>query len=474
MQADLDPGRVAALAVTHGLAMRAFAQRLGLDADRAEDTVQETLLRLWAEVDQGRLITDPKAWAYRVLYRTVMDAHRDRQRSARIAERLRPPMHMMPPDAGALDDASVWAEVDRLTPRQREVLHLRFIADLPFDTVGVVLGISPSAARAHATFGVQALRSRIADRDDLALPPRAATQSRSVTGGDGQGGGASRSDVVRLGNLEAPPGGLTEPGGIDIDPDGRIWVVDTGRDAIAIFAPTGSFLEHWGRPGSQLGRFSFRRALGPVGDLRFARDGSFFVVDNGNYRVQRFDRERQFIGSFGVFGSGDGQFLDPWSVRIDGADRLYVSDAIREDIQVFTFEGTYLRTIGRGGDGPGQLRFQGDAVPVGDEIYVADHWNARISVFGTDGTFRRIHDHPLLAGPDGIDVDATGNLVAADSTGRRFVVISPIGEVIHAWKGDSWLVRVLPDRRILTSGVDGVAIYRTVNESELTSDLSVR
>ena len=50
-----------------------------------------------------------------------------------------------------------------LTDRQRQVIYLRYQADLAFDEIGAVLGISASAARSHCTFGLSALRKRLHD-----------------------------------------------------------------------------------------------------------------------------------------------------------------------------------------------------------------------------------------------------------------------------------------------------------------------
>jgi RNA polymerase sigma-70 factor (ECF subfamily) len=154
------------LEVVHGQAMFGFVRRLGLSDQSAEDCVQEVLLRLTAQLANGVLIVDPRAWAFRAAYRLAMDEHRLSRRLRLIAGRLRPPP---PVDPGAdLDAAAVWAEVDRLTPRQRQVLYLRFRADLTFDQVGVTLGITSAAARSHATVGLQTLRVRLGAADERA------------------------------------------------------------------------------------------------------------------------------------------------------------------------------------------------------------------------------------------------------------------------------------------------------------------
>jgi len=47
--------------------MFGFARRLGLGDEEASDAVQETMLRLWRELDSGVEIADPDAWAFRTL-----------------------------------------------------------------------------------------------------------------------------------------------------------------------------------------------------------------------------------------------------------------------------------------------------------------------------------------------------------------------------------------------------------------------
>jgi RNA polymerase sigma factor (sigma-70 family) len=59
----------------------------------------------------------------------------------------------------------VWGEVDRLPERQRAVLYLRYRADLTFDAIGGVLGITASAARSHASQAIRTLRLRLAGEE---------------------------------------------------------------------------------------------------------------------------------------------------------------------------------------------------------------------------------------------------------------------------------------------------------------------
>src|SRR3954454_9642445 len=71
-EAALD-GIVLDLERRHGQALFGFVRRLGLNDAEAADAVQEALLRLWAELVAGRSIEQPKAWAFRAIYRLAMD-----------------------------------------------------------------------------------------------------------------------------------------------------------------------------------------------------------------------------------------------------------------------------------------------------------------------------------------------------------------------------------------------------------------
>ena len=151
----------------HGQALFGFVRRLGLSDAQAADAVQDVLLRLWAELVAGRSIEQPKAWAFRAIYRVAMDQHRLQRRIGAIAERLGrsdEARSVSPHDAG--DRIAVWAEVARLPERQRNVLYLRYRADLTFEQIGLVMGITASTARSHATQATATLRQRLGDSPD--------------------------------------------------------------------------------------------------------------------------------------------------------------------------------------------------------------------------------------------------------------------------------------------------------------------
>jgi RNA polymerase sigma-70 factor (ECF subfamily) len=155
---------IAALDSEHGPRLFGFARRVGLDTEQANDAVQEVFTRLLAELSRGVVVADPRSWTYRVLYRIAMDEHRFGRRLSDLRIRLTRQLSRQP-ERELSDSIAVWTEVGRLPRRQREVIHLRYRGDLPFDQVGLVLGITPSAARSHATQAMATLRRRLVDQE---------------------------------------------------------------------------------------------------------------------------------------------------------------------------------------------------------------------------------------------------------------------------------------------------------------------
>jgi RNA polymerase sigma-70 factor (ECF subfamily) len=145
------------LQAEYGAALYDFARHQGLTDELAADAVQEALLRLWRELRRGTNVERPPAWLFRTVYRLAMAQHRWRRQLSLLLPRIAPRRtDYAGPEAS--DRLTVWAAVDDLPMRQRQALYLHYAADLPFDEIAGVLGISASAARTHASRGMATLR----------------------------------------------------------------------------------------------------------------------------------------------------------------------------------------------------------------------------------------------------------------------------------------------------------------------------
>ena len=67
-----------------------------------------------------------------------------------------------------------------------------------------------------------------------------------------------------------------------------------------------------------------------------ASDGSVYVVDASNHRVQKFTSEGVFVSKWGTAGTGDGQFDLPKGIAATSDGSIYVVDLRNNRIQKFT------------------------------------------------------------------------------------------------------------------------------------------
>lgn len=97
------------------------------------------------------------------------------------------------------------------------------------------------------------------------------------------------------------------------------------------------------------------------------------------------------LGVAEVMRLGDGDapeeaFYQPVAIAVDGAGRLHVLDSGNARVQVFGANGTYLATLGGPGEGPGDLsRPSGMWVFADGEVVIADTGNARLQRYGPGG-----------------------------------------------------------------------------------------
>jgi RNA polymerase sigma-70 factor (ECF subfamily) len=134
----------------------AIAYRMLGSAGEAEEVVQEALLRLYRELDEGAEIEAPEAYFVTVVTRLAIDELRSARARREVytgewlpepiltAERDDPARH-----AEIADSLSVGLLVvlETLTPEERAVFLLREVFDYPHDRIAEVLDKSPSAVR---------------------------------------------------------------------------------------------------------------------------------------------------------------------------------------------------------------------------------------------------------------------------------------------------------------------------------------
>jgi predicted membrane-bound mannosyltransferase/DNA-binding beta-propeller fold protein YncE len=236
--------------------------------------------------------------------------------------------------------------------------------------------------------------------------------------------GASDYDT----NVMAPAGAFNDPWGVAVGPDGSVYVADTWNNRIQKFTADGQFITMWGQFGAAESRYHF---WGPRG-VAVDSQGRVFITDTGNKRVVIFDGDGNDLASFGGAGMGVGQFDEPVGIEVDDQGRVYIADTWNMRIQVMIPDGDTLSY-------PTNIEWDVDAW-YGDSLdnkpfltvdshyhtYVADPITGRVLEFSPQGIFLRawggygsgINEIGIVGG---LAVDPEGRIWVSDTLNKRLM-----------------------------------------------------
>jgi uncharacterized protein (TIGR03663 family) len=258
-------------------------------------------------------------------------------------------------------------------------------------------------------------------------------------------GMTTRSAELVLGGDPTSTLTFLKPRDIALAPDGSLYVADTGNNRIVHLSAQGVVLETWGSFADiQQGEAPGGTFNEPWG-VAVAPDGSVYVADTWNHRIQHFAADGRFLGMFGLFGQAEtpDAFWGPRDVAVDPQGRIFVADTGNKRIAIFDSRGASEGSFGSGGYGPGQFSEPvGLAVAEDGTVYVADTWNMRIQGFRESeaGVFEQVAEW-LIEGWYGQSLEnkpylavGPGNVVcASDPEGYRILCFTASGEFVQGW-----------------------------------------
>lgn len=201
------------------------------------------------------------------------------------------------------------------------------------------------------------------------------------------------------------PGRLNKPVGVAVDDDGNIYVADNGRKDIAVYDPSGAYLKSFGKEFEHVnltavaaqGKYLFaldNRAgklfvldrqsgevvttLGENPDVtkNFAIPNGFtvdpkgviYVVNMGNGKIKKYDRDGNFLDQFGGAGDVPGKFARPRGIAVDEEGQMFIVDAGHGVVEVFNEKNHILGSFGEPGLGAGSLNLPAGIVVSKDNL----------------------------------------------------------------------------------------------------------
>jgi len=164
-------------------------------------------------------------------------------------------------------------------------------------------------------------------------------------------------------------------------------------------------------------------------------------VRGSPFEVQVKPRQFRPVLSFGQQGSSAGMLNGPWGVAVNEQNDILLTDRGNNRVQVFSCDGTFLRSFGTEGDKKRQFNQPTGIAFHNDRIVVVDRNNHRVQVlnahdeflsqFGEEGSL----DHQLNL-PLGVSVGSDGNIIVADPRNNLIKIFSPDGQLLRKFGGE--------------------------------------
>ncbi len=255
------------------------------------------------------------------------------------------------------------------------------------------------------------------------------------------------ADLI-LDAARANPVILNAPRSLAFARDGTFYVADSRNHRILHLDSQGHILHEWGSFADGINIPVAPGTFNEPWGVAVGLDGSVYVADTWNHRIQKFTAAGRFIKTWGTFGQGETpeSFYGPRGLAVDAQGRLYVTDTGNKRVVVFDADGNYLTQFGGAGFQPGQFDEPvGIAVDRNGYVYVADTWNQRVQVFlpvdveniltftpekqwDVYGWFgQSLENKPFLA------VNDDRHVFITDPEGYRVIEFDREGAVVRAW-----------------------------------------
>jgi sugar lactone lactonase YvrE len=221
------------------------------------------------------------------------------------------------------------------------------------------------------------------------------------------------------------PGLFMLPRSVAVASDGSLWVADTFSDRIQKLSASGAPLASYSRvstfgpaPGGSLGQFR-----NPYGVGVDRAKGYLYVADTGNNRVQRFNGK--------TWSAVGGTTLNaPRGVWVSATGKLFAADTGNN--RVVRLDGSTWTPVGSGYSRPEAV------ASLGSTLYIADTGNSRIArVDATTGVMQTaLTANGTLSEPEGVAINANGNVFISDTGNDRIQRLDTNGTVAVTWGGN--------------------------------------
>jgi DNA-binding beta-propeller fold protein YncE len=228
-------------------------------------------------------------------------------------------------------------------------------------------------------------------------------------------------EQARFGEKGLQPGQFSNPQSLSFAPDGTLYIVDTGNSRIQIFDQQGRFFKSVGGFGFNYDQFDQPRDIWTRSSL------NFYIADYENQRVLRYDKNMNFISSLENSDTQreEFQFLQVASVALNSQNELFLLEHGENKVIKYDRNGNPERIFGTYESGAGELiePYQMEIYGI-NKVLVSDPGNGTIVVFDFFGNFIKQIKFDGFNTPKGLAIDAESNIYVADPIAKSIFKIS--------------------------------------------------
>ena len=162
--------------------LRAFAMSLTGNHDRADDLIQETLMKAWSAFASFTEGTSLRAWLFTIMRNSFYSTHRKRRREVQDVDGMAAArLVSAPAQQGHLDLADFRDALATLPPDQREALILIGASGFSYEEAAAICGCAVGTVKSRVNRARQRLMGILAieTSDDLG-PDLTVTADRSI------------------------------------------------------------------------------------------------------------------------------------------------------------------------------------------------------------------------------------------------------------------------------------------------------
>lgn len=199
------------------------------------------------------------------------------------------------------------------------------------------------------------------------------------------------------------------------DSKGNVYVSDSVRAKIYVFEKDGDFSY----------TISLEILQRPVGIAISPDEQKLYIVDAVSNQIHVTTLKGKLLSTIGKRGNGDGEFNRPTFIDVGSDGKLYVTDSMNHRVQILDKDGKFIRKFGQLGDEIGCFGSpRGISLDSQNNIYVSDTMFNNMQIFNQNGELLMVlgrygNKKGQFSLPEDISISPDDTIYVADTNNKR-------------------------------------------------------